>query len=270
MAFSKKKVSVTVSPELSSDSKLRYEVGNLQGVGARERQEDSFTLVNALDEKKTDNLGLLFVVCDGMGGMKDGKIASETAIKSIRDSFCGMDRRSNISEQLRSSVFFASGEVERVLDGDGGSTAVACVIIHEKLYFASVGDSFLYLYRNGGLYRLNVEHNICHLRYLEHIRDQNLDAESCRRDPEAAALSQFLGMPGMSEVDYAATPIQLHKGDTILACSDGVGGILDESEIVESLQWCSAHEKCKRLEQHIIEHANPNQDNYTALVVKCY
>ena len=269
MGLSRKKLSVTVCPEMSSDSKLRYEVGNLQGIGARARQEDSFTLVNALDEQKSDALGLMFIVCDGMGGMKDGKLASETAIKSLRNSFSQMNRLERIGEQLKESAFSASDEVEKILEGDGGSTVVAGIIIHEKLYFASVGDSFMYLYRDGSLYRLNVEHNICYQRYLEDIKDGALDAKSCREDPEAAALTQFLGMPGLSEVDYSANPINLRKGDVLLACSDGVGGVVEESEIIEALQWFSVNDMCQRLEKHIISHANPNQDNYTALTIKC-
>ena len=71
---------------------LGYRVANLQGVGARTRQEDSFTVANAFDVVKIRDEGLLFAVFDGMGGMKDGKLASETAVSSMRDSFKAMDR----------------------------------------------------------------------------------------------------------------------------------------------------------------------------------
>lgn len=268
MAMQKRKYGKTVSPELSA-CKLRYETGNLQGIGSRARQEDSFTLMNALDEQKYDSLGLMFAVCDGMGGMKDGKLASEKAISKLREFFDNMDRRGKISEQLRDAVFSASDEVEQVLGGGGGSTAVIGIIFHEKLYFACVGDSFLYLYRNGSLYRLNRHHTICHDLYLGNIRSGSTETQSCREDPEAAALSQFLGMPGLSDVDVTVRPLNLRKEDVLLACSDGVGGVLDESEIIEALAWLSPQDNCSKLEEHIFEQAVPNQDNYTALIVKC-
>lgn len=268
MASRKRKYGKTVSPELSC-FKLRYETGNLQGIGSRSGQEDSFTLANALDNQMYDNFGLMFAVCDGMGGMKDGKAASEKAVSVLREFFENMDRRGRIAEQLRDAVFRASAEIEQILGGEGGSTAVVGIIFHEKLYFACVGDSFLYLYRNGSLYRLNRHHTICHDLYLENIRSGSNETQSCREDPEAAALSQFLGMPGLSDVDLTVRPLNLRKEDVLLACSDGVGGVLDESDIIEALAWASPQDNCRRLEEHIFEQAVPNQDNYTALIVRC-
>lgn len=269
MALFKKKLQTTVSPELSHDLKLRYEMGNLQGVGSRARQEDSFTFVNALDEKMCDELGLMFAVCDGMGGMKDGKLASETAAGSLRDSFNNLDRRGGIGAQLKQAVLNASKKVEDALGGDGGSTVVIGIILHEQLYFASVGDSYFYLFRNGSLYRLNHEQTVLSGLYLENIRSGVTDPKSCREAPEAVALSHFLGMPGLSEVDCSLRPLSLQKGDILLACSDGVGGVLDDEDILEAMVWPVTQDKCSRLEMHIKEKGNPNQDNYTALVVKC-
>lgn len=269
MAWFKKKhkKNVTVSPETESSGGLRYQIENLQGIGARARQEDSFTLVNALDEQQYKDLGLMFAVCDGMGGMKDGKVASEAAIASFRHFFSEMDRGGGIAMQLKESVFAASEEVERLLEGDGGSTVVIGVILHEQLYFASVGDSYFYLKRDGKLYRLNAEQNLCHQRYLENIREGFFDPQECREDVEAAALTQFLGMPGLSEVDCSVRPMMLRKGDVLLACSDGVGGVMDEMEILGALEL--SEDAGRQIEQCIVEHANQNQDNYTALIIRC-
>lgn len=261
----REKNNTTVSPE--TGSRMRYQVENIQGVGARTEQEDSFTLVNALDEQLYNDYGLMFAVCDGMGGMKDGKIASETAINSFRLFFAKMDRSGKIAAQLKESVFAASNEVESLLGGDGGSTVVIGIIFHEQLYFASVGDSYLYLKRGGRLYRLNVEHNICHQKYRENIRNGAFEPKECREDPEAAALTQFLGMTGLSEIDCSVRPMFLKKGDILLACSDGVGGVLDEQELIDILN--SSDNICRQIEQHILEHVKPNQDNYTALIIKC-
>lgn len=271
MAWFKKKneISVTVSPETEMFERLRYQVANLQGIGTRERQEDSFTFVNALDEQLYNDCGLMFAVCDGMGGMKGGKIASETAINSLRNFFAGMDRSGKIAKQLKESIFTASEEVERFLDGDGGSTVVVGVIFHEQLYFASLGDSGLYLKRDEKLYRLNIEQNICHQRYLEHIRDGIFDPKACREDPESEALVQFLGMPVISDVDCSVRPMYLQKGDVLLVCSDGVDGVLKDDEILDALCYQSGQEACRQIEQRIVEHAAPNQDNYTALIIKC-
>lgn len=66
---------------------LSYQFANMQGIGRRNRQEDAFSQMNVMDVKKIRKEGILFVICDGMGGMADGKMASETAVRSIRASF---------------------------------------------------------------------------------------------------------------------------------------------------------------------------------------
>jgi protein phosphatase len=248
---------------------LSYQIANLQGIGARARQEDSFTIANAFDVTEIRENGLLFVVCDGMGGMKDGKLASETAIASIRSSFLGMDRGADLAVQLKNAAYRAADAVEDKLGGDGGSTLVAGIIFQEKLYYASVGDSYFYLKRGSGIYRLNREHNLCNQIHMENIRAGKLDPEDGRTSSEAVALTQFLGMTGLDDVDCSVRPLPLKDGDVLVACSDGVGGVLDEDEMYRALMLEEAQEMCCCMEQGIIAHARRNQDNYTALVVRC-
>ena len=170
---------------------------------------------------------------------------------------------------LKESIYLAAGEVEKNLDGDGGSTVVAGIVYDEKLYYASVGDSFLYLKRGVGLYRLNREHNLRNQMYLESIRLGTMNPQEGREASEAAALTQFLGMTGFDDVDCSVRPLPLKEGDVLLACSDGVGGVMDEDEIKNSLSLMSVQAMCGQIEQKIAAHAKTNQDNYTALIVKC-
>lgn len=249
--------------------RLGYYVANLQGIGARERQEDSFTVAGAFDVAMIREKGLLFAVCDGMGGMKDGKLASETAIQSLRQSFTEMDRDQDLAAQLKESIFLASSRVEAQIGGAGGSTAVAGILYREGLYYASVGDSYLYLLRGGRLLKLNTEHNVCHQKYLEAIRNGDPDPAPLRETPEAAALTGFLGMTGLEETDCSVRPLPMQEGDVLLACSDGVGGVLSPQEIADALLQEGVEEMCRALEEGLVLHNKPNQDNYTAIVVKC-
>lgn len=255
--------------EVPIHRKLSYRVANLQGIGARSRQEDSFAFVNVLDVTEIQKNGLLFAVADGMGGMKDGKIASECAIASVRESFANIDRSGDIARQLVESVYEAGERVEALLDGYGGSTLIASVIYQEKLYFASVGDSYFYLYRHGQLYRLNREHNVKTEIFLESIRRGRMDPTEVENSKESAALTQFLGMCGMDDVDGFLQPLKLHNGDILLVCSDGVGGVVSEEVLLEAMHRATPQEICACIEQEILRQRRGNQDNYTALVVQC-
>jgi protein phosphatase len=248
---------------------LSYKLGNLQGIGSRQNQEDSFTTANAFDVVKAKEQGLFFAVCDGMGGMKDGKLASETAVSSLRNSFLGFDRSADLSMQLRDGIIKASDEVESLIGGDGGSTAVVGIILDEKLYFASVGDSYFYLFREGKLIRLNAEHNILHDRYLEEIERGNMHPEDAREGKEDAALTSFLGMVGIEQIDLTVRPIPLRDRDVLIACSDGVGGVVTEEEMINALSLSDPTQACADLERSVLAHANPHQDNYTAVVIDC-
>ena len=249
--------------------RLKYRLANLQGVGKRERQEDSFIFVNAVDERLLNEQGLFFAVCDGMGGMADGALASRIAVASLKNSFQQLDRSGNLSAQFKDIVNRASAEVEAQIGGNGGSTVVAGIVYDDELYFVSVGDSFLWLLRDGELYRLNREMNLCHQHYMEEIHDGRVDPLDFQEEREATALTGFLGMRGLDDVDCCVRPLPLRENDVILACSDGVGGVIVEQDIIASLSLGSEQDMCRDIEQKLVDYGVPNQDNYTAIVVKC-
>ncbi len=248
---------------------LRYSLDNIQGVGARNRQEDSFAVANAFDPERIETQGLFFSICDGMGGMKDGKLASQTAVAVLRNSFLSMNINGDIATQLKNHVYAASSEIERLIGGDGGSTVVEGIIFDDSLYYASVGDSYFYILRNDRLTRLNREQNLCHENYRDEIRRGSVDPSDYQDRSEAGALTSFLGMSGLEDVDCSVRPLPLCAGDILIACTDGVGGILNERDIKNALSSSSLQESCRWMENRIGEYNMPNQDNYTAIIIKC-
>ena len=154
---------------------LSYQVGNMQQQGARDYQEDSFCFVNATDVTEIKANGLLALMADGMGGLQDGKAVSETALQAMRAEFAAMDRRGDLAAQLMEAVHRTNALLYSQFGGNGGTTLVACLLFEENLYFASVGDSYLYLLRGGGLSRLNAEQNQCHQQYAALLRQGILD-----------------------------------------------------------------------------------------------
>ena len=249
--------------------RLSYQVGNMQQVGTRPRQEDSFAFANALDVHDMKNKGLLALVADGMGGMQNGKQVSEAAAQAMLAEFSAMDREGDLAAQLRAAVERTTALLYGRFGGTGGTTLVACVIFREQLYFACVGDSYLYLKRNGGLFRLNREQNYRHQLYLEEIRAGNMDPTAANEDPEGSRLSQFVGMDELEDVDVLRRPLPLQNGDVLLLCSDGVGGVLTPRQLLDCLREPEAADACLRIENEVQRQGRVHQDNYTALVVRC-
>ena len=247
---------------------LSYRVGNLQKPGSRSNQEDSFALVNALDVNEMAQNGLFAIVADGMGGMKDGKLVSEAAVAGFVQAFHSIDRTQGIPGQLARSAAQINSSLYDRFEGDGGTTVVLVMIYQEKAYWVSVGDSTIYLKRNGGLYRLNEEHTYRNKLYLEEVYREVIDKEKVERDEDGVRLSEFLGNSSIDRIDYNRKPLKLKDGDVILLCSDGISSYLEEPLILNALAH-PPETACELLNAAVVTQNHKNQDNYTALDISC-
>ena len=233
------------------------ELANLQGIGSREEQQDAFG-ISRMARMEED--GLLAVLCDGMGGMAEGgRIAAETAAEMV--AMFPWEDDGAVPEWVRQR----SGRVYQQFRGHGGTTLVAALLRGRSLSFWCVGDSDLFLLREGTLYELNVRQefrNDLILRALEGA----FPVEDAFTDPQAGALSEYIGKEDV-KCDYTYLPFSLRPEDALLLCSDGVSDTLTLKQIREAMalppQAC-----CDKLEEEILAAGLPNQDNYTAIVLK--
>ncbi|MGI6335581.1 MAG: PP2C family protein-serine/threonine phosphatase [Eubacteriales bacterium] len=263
----------TTVPVKVHNVRLSYIVENLQGIGSRPRQEDSFAVLNATDVRLILDQGLFAVVADGMGGMQDGQLASTRAVEVLTAAFRQLDHHGNIGEQLCEAALSASAEVLGVCDGSGGSTCVCTLLFDERLYWCSVGDSAILLRRGDGLYRLNRSHTYYNQLLLDAVTDSadayahpGIDRDAIDADPDGVRLTSFLGMDPPGEVEFSRRPLPLMDGDTLLLCSDGVEGVLGEDTLYDLLSL-SPHAACDAICNHIEDLASPSQDNYTAILI---
>ena len=233
------------------------ELANLQGIGSREEQQDAFG-ISRMARMEED--GLLAVLCDGMGGMAEGgMIAAETAAEMV--AMFPWEDDGAVPEWVRQR----SGRVYQQFRGHGGTTLVAALLRGRSLSFWCVGDSDLFLLREGTLYELNVRQefrNDLVLRALEGA----FPVEDAFTDPQAGALSEYIGKEDV-KCDYTYLPFSLQPEDALLLCSDGVSDTLTLKQIREAMalppQAC-----CDKLEEEILAAGRPNQDNYTAIVMQ--
>lgn len=248
---------------------MSYQCAAVQGIGTRRSQEDAWALINAEDVTKLRSEGLLAVVADGMGGLENGALASQLGVGSIVDDFQYFDRSGALEQQLAQSVLRASEAVYERLQGTGGSTVLACMIFDQQLYYAGMGDSYLYLLRQGKLIRINREQNVLHEHYLDMIRQGNVDISAISGVSQPRAVTDFLGLDRGGDVDRLVRAMPLMDDDVLLVCSDGVGGVLLPSEICECICIADANAAAEALQQKILSKRYENQDNYTAVVIRC-
>ncbi|MCR5718427.1 MAG: serine/threonine-protein phosphatase [Oscillospiraceae bacterium] len=239
----------------------------LQGIGSRPEQQDAFAF-GSLDKTPLHD-GVFAVVADGMGGMEGGAYAGQTAVACLRDAFLETNGNVPVPELLEAAMRNADEVIYHGLLGMGGSTAVAAAVVQKQLWFAGVGDSFLYLRRNEELFRLNRAQNVAHDRYLESIRRGEVSRTAAEASSEPAALSQFLGIGGLTDIDISYQPFPLQDGDVLLLCSDGVAGVLTEEKLLSVLNGTDPQEMCNALERRICDEKHPYQDNYTAIILQC-
>lgn len=269
LSWLRRKPTDPISQPAVSERRLSYQCAVVQEIGARENQEDAWVLYNASDVTRIRMEGLLAVVADGMGGLERGEIASQLGVRIITEDFLHMDRGIPLEEQLRQSVNHSAEVVYDAMQGTGGSTVIACIVYDGQLFYAGLGDSFLYLLRHGNLIKISAEQNMRHQHYLRCIRDGCVDVSAHHDIVQANAVTGFMGADVQGDVDRLCRSLPLQDDDVLLLCTDGVTGALESREIAQCLNCPDANEAAARLRGAVISKNYLNQDNFTAVIIRC-
>ena len=200
-------------------SGLLYEVQLRSDIGGRDEQQDSAYAY-------TDDSTAFAIVCDGMGGTEDGGQASRIAVDAMREllnEYLEKRPRCGAVEFLQRSMLWLDAQVTHALGRRrGGTTAVAVILQKEKLYWFSVGDSRLYVFRNGELVQATRDHNYF-LRLNEQLQNGEISREFYEQEStRGEALISFLGVGGFPVYDLTNVPLELMDGDILLLTSDGL------------------------------------------------
>jgi PPM family protein phosphatase len=176
----------------------------------------------------------LYVVCDGMGGGNAGEIASALAVEAIHAHLAEAVRHADLpligpcdatvsapANRLASAIRAANDVVHRESwsrpDYAGmGTTVVAALLREEVLAIAHVGDSRLYLVRNGTIQALTTDHSWV----AEQILKGLMTEEEAEGSPRRNIVTRALGVE--SSVDVELTEVPVKSGDMLLLCSDGL------------------------------------------------
>ena len=196
--------------------------------GARELQEDDLGFIDGatLDPQGEHPVA---VVADGMGGHAGGDVASRHAVRAF---ITGYAATGGVHDRLRAALDRANQAIASAVREDPardgmGATLVAAALTTDGLEWISVGDSPLFLYRDGVLKRLNEDHSMAPV--IAALREVDPDAAAGMNPHE---LRSALVGSKISKIDASQMPELLRSGDLVLLASDGLA-TLDENETAE-------------------------------------
>jgi protein phosphatase len=176
----------------------------------------------------------LWAVADGMGGHRGGEVASELAVKALRDAYSQQDERS--VDALLDAAAAANSAVNELsiedpdLRGMGTTLVALARTDDDEVAYISVGDSRIYLLRDGELSRLTVDHSLVE----EMVREGTITPEEARTHPKRNVVTRALGIDTYVMIDSAT--IIPYTGDRFVLCSDGLFNEVEHERIASVLR----------------------------------
>ncbi|MDR1510904.1 MAG: protein phosphatase 2C domain-containing protein [Synergistaceae bacterium] len=243
--------------------------GNYQNIGTREEQQDSFGWSKLDDDEFIGHGGKLSIICDGMGGLQNGREASLSAIQAFRDAYMSKGTAESIPDALHRAVQYTNEQVLALAkrigqEGNCGSTLVAAVLHKDCLYWISVGDSHIYLWRGSKLQLLNKEH--IYANTLDKaVREGILSEEDASMNPDREALTSYIGIPELKEIDSGSMN-GIPPGAGVVLCSDGLYKVLSDTEMSRVFDP-DAQKWAENLISATLKKGKAHQDNITVTVL---
>jgi protein phosphatase len=250
----------------------------------RERNEDACLTLTARfgGHFELRPMGL-YIVADGMGGEREGHVASNLAARAFAEFVLSNlyfallrgrpePREADLLDIMERGVFAAhdavfrpeldsaSGQPDSASGRSGGTTLTAALILGRRLYVAHVGDSRAYLLADGELRPLTEDHSL-----VRHLQDTGrLSAEDAQSFQYRNVLLQALGQEGALTADTFSA--DLPPSGKLLLCSDGLCGLVPQEEMAVILR---GDETAQEIADHLYEAAMAagGYDNITAVVV---
>lgn len=185
-------------------------------------------------EQPVGNLKNLFLVADGMGGHNAGDYASKMTLETMVEHIAG-SRETNPAKILEDAIAAANTLVRNMagqnpeLEGMG-TTVVAASCEGETLHVANVGDSRLYIIREGKIHQVTRDHSWVE----EMVRRGGLGREEARNHPDKNIITRAVGAEDTVKIDFFT--VGLEEGDMILMCTDGLTNMLEDEEILNILK----------------------------------
>ncbi|MEM9576644.1 MAG: protein phosphatase 2C domain-containing protein [Pseudomonadota bacterium] len=253
---------------------FEYEAASALMKGQRDYQEDAIIS----DFARGSDIGLV-VLADGMGGHAAGDVASRIVVTEVFSELvfqrADPDRFEPLVPQcLRTAAMAANtclrNHVRDFPETRGmGATLVAGVILREKLYWISIGDSPLFLFRDGVLTQLNEDHSMApQIDFM--VKSGLMSAEEGMCHPDRNVLTSVLFGEEIPKIDCPDDPVGLCEDDILIVASDGLQYLSNEQIQAALRRNChlSSNQIVDSLLQQVTGLEDPDLDNVSLSLVK--
>lgn len=243
------------------------EAAGLTDIGChRQNNEDSYAYWEPQDDADFQRLGRLAVVADGMGGAEGGQFASRIAVDAVCEIYAAAGEE---APQQRLLLAFRAAnhrvqqeaEIKPLLHGMG-TTLTACAIVDGKVHFAHIGDSRLFLVRNGECRQLTHDHSLV----ARLIESGTIRPDEAENHPQKHVLTAAIGVAEELQPDVPEVPVELKAEDILVLCTDGLWGQVTDLEIGNCVSSATPKDACKALVQLARDRGGP--DNITLQVLR--
>lgn len=250
---------------MKSAAELNVIAGMVSDIGCRREINEDFGLyeIPAPDSPNAKK-GVLAVVADGMGGHAGGEVASRLAAEVVRRAYYSAPAPPG--ESLRLGFTEANRVIREAVRryptlAGMGTTCTALAILDGEAFSAHVGDSRLYLVRDGGIYLMTEDDS----EVMDRARRGLLSRAEAARHPDKNVILKALGThPTVLPAIWEA-PIAGRDGDRFLLCSDGLHDLVGDAEMLDAVLSLPTEEACRALVE--LARSRGGHDNITVGVL---
>lgn len=229
----------------------------------RHENQDTFAI-------ETVGESLIAVVCDGMGGVEGGQVASSLAVETFMREIRALLREDMTAQQLRELSSYCVAQANRAVHQRSvddpachgmGTTLVSAVVTARAAVVCNIGDSRAYLIRGGGIARITHDHSVVQTL----VESGNITPEEARTHPNRNLITRALGPEESARCDAFEVPFS--RGDRLLLCTDGLVVTARDTEICRAV--CTGRNEEDSLERLIaLAKAQGAPDNVTAVLIE--
>lgn len=231
----------------------------------RSENQDFGTYTTPSEERESHPGGRLLIVADGMGGHRGGATASRIAGETVKAQYLGSET-ADVGTALREALaranarIFTEAQANPDLRGMGTTTS-ALAVRDNNAWFAHVGDSRIYLVRDGQISQLTDDHSLV----ASMVREGLLTTKEAENHPRRNVLQRSMGVGEEVEIDVSG-PFPVQEGDVFLLCSDGLHGLVREPELLEIATSLPIEGAANEFLKRALERGAP--DNVTVIVAR--